>query len=116
MVRLTGACHCGAVSVSLPAPPAEITRCNCTLCSKLGVTWGYYPPADVILNDAPLDEYRRADVATPSLAFDRCATCGCTIRWRSLVERDPPSTGINMNLFDVAGIAVRHHDGRSHRK
>lgn len=113
--RLIGACHCGAVTVSLPAPPVAMNRCNCSLCNKLGVLWGYYDAADVLLSDATLAHYQRADVAIPSLTIDRCAACGCTVRWRATVPKAVPRIGVNMNLFApeaLDGIEIRDTDGR----
>jgi hypothetical protein len=113
--RLTGACHCGAVTVGLPAAPDYLGRCNCTLCTKTGAVWGYYHPADVTVTGA-LDGYVRADMAEPCLSTDRCRTCGCIVRWHAIIELETPRMGINMNLFapeDIAGIEFRHNDGRS---
>lgn len=114
---LTGACHCGGVTVVVPAPPAYLGRCNCTLCTKTGAVWGYYDPAEVrVTPRAPLVSYVRADMAEPSLATDRCATCGCIVQWHAIVPLETPRMGVNMNLFehaDLAGVEIRAIDGRS---
>ena len=115
--RPTGYCHCGKVSVSVPALPVEITRCNCSLCTKTGAVWAYYDPGEVaVTTDAPLASYVRGDMAEPCLATDRCNDCGSIVRWRAIVALDVPRMGVNMNLFDpaaIAGIEVRAVDGRS---
>ena len=117
-VRLAGSCHCGAVTITVPVAPAYLGKCNCSLCTKTGAVWGYYDPADVrvTLRDRPLDSYIRADMPEPSLATDRCATCGCVVQWHALVPLDVPRMGINMNLFDpdaLTGVEIRAIDGRS---
>ena len=115
---LAGSCHCGAVTLDLPAPPDYLGKCNCSLCVKTGAVWGYYDPADVrvTLRGKPYDSYVRADMAEPCLATDRCATCGCIVQWHALVALETPRIGINMNLFDpddLAAVEIRAIDGRS---
>ena len=39
---LTGACHCGAVRVTIPRKPRAVTDCNCSICRRYGVLWAYY--------------------------------------------------------------------------
>ena len=112
----SGACHCGAVTVGLPRLPDEITRCNCTVCTKLGTTWGYFDPAEVTIGGGPLQSYVRADMAEPCLELHRCARCGCVVDWRDIRATPAPRMGINMNLFepdDLTGIELRPCDGRN---
>jgi hypothetical protein len=104
-------CHCGAVSIRLPAPPAEVTCCNCSVCRRYGVLWGYFPISGVIFTPDPLptDTYawngRNVD-------FHRCRTCGCVTHW---FPRSPSRDrlGVNMRLVDpeiLAEAAIRHKD------
>ena len=68
-------CHCGACTIGLPAPPATVTDCNCSICRRYGVLWAYYDPAAVDLSGlGPTETYLWDD---RSLAFHRCSTCGC---------------------------------------
>ena len=39
---LQGSCHCGAVRLTLPSVPDRATRCNCSLCRRIGGLWAYY--------------------------------------------------------------------------
>ena len=113
---LTGSCHCGAVTVDVPRAPDYLGRCNCSMCTRTAAAWGYYDPAEVQLSDGPLDSYIRADMAEPCLAVERCATCGCIVRWRAIVPLDPPRMGVNMNLFDpddLGDLEIRFNDGKS---
>lgn len=113
---LAGSCHCGLVTVDVSRPPEYLGRCNCSICTKTAILWGYYDPAEVAVSDAPLDSYVRADMAEPCLAVDRCATCGCIVRWRAIVDLETPRMGVNMNLFDpadIAAIEIRPNDGRN---
>jgi hypothetical protein len=52
-------CHCGAVTISLAARPAEITECNCSLCKSYGVLWAYYYTGEIVVtpNPPPTETY-----------------------------------------------------------
>jgi hypothetical protein len=105
-------CHCGAVTVTLSAPPTEITECNCSLCRSYGVLWAYYSASEVTdLPDASVtDTYawngRNVD-------FHRCRRCGCVTHW---LPRDSKRDrrGVNARLLPAEAIGearLRHRDG-----
>lgn len=103
---MDGGCDCGAVTVSVPAPPPEINACRCAWCTRIGGRWGYYDVAAVSVS-GPLDSYRRADRV---LDFNRCRTCGVLVEWR---EPGGTRMGVNMANFsaaDLAGVPVVAHD------
>ena len=85
-------CHCGAVTIQLPAAPQEITHCNCSLCRRLGVLWAYYEIAEASLPAADLtDTYAWGG---KNVDFHRCRTCGCLTHW---YPRDKRRTGFGLN-------------------
>jgi hypothetical protein len=89
-----GACHCGAVRVSVPHLPAEVTECGCSICRRYGALWAYYRKADISLS-GPTDVYvwgRR------SIGFHRCSSCGCIVGWLPLDTY--PECGINARVLD----------------
>ena len=97
-------CHCGAIEIRLPAAPAEVTHCNCSLCRRYGVLWAYFPITEIVVGPRPLstDTYawngRNVD-------FHRCATCGCVTHWLPRnAGRD--RMGINARLLDPAILAT----------
>jgi len=107
----TATCHCGKVKVVVPALPDEITRCNCTLCTKLGTRWAYFQRADVIVSGDVVG-YRRCDMVKPFLETMRCAHCGCVTHWQSL-DASLTRCGVNVNLISPAlieGLPVRAVD------
>jgi hypothetical protein len=109
----TGRCHCGAVTLTIPAKPAYINDCNCTLCSKLGVLWGYFDPTLVSIVGVT-SAYRRVDRKIPSISAHFCAVCGCTTHWAPLATRPANRMGVNMRLFATTaseGVEVKHPDG-----
>lgn len=107
---IVATCHCGAVTITLPAAPKQITHCNCSLCRRLGVLWAYYEIADVSLPPAELTETyawggRNVD-------FHRCGSCGCLTHW---FPRKAGRTGLGLNarLLDpmvLEGAEKRYKD------
>lgn len=110
MIR--GSCHCGAVAFVVPAAPAWLSQCNCSLCRRVGALWAYYDPEAVRIEaaDGATLAYVQGD---RTLALHTCRTCGCTAYWEPLgVDKD--RMAVNFRLCEpdeLAGIAVRHFDG-----
>jgi hypothetical protein len=111
MVEAT--CHCGAVKLTVPAAPASVTECNCSICRRLGARWAYYSPAEVGMP--------RAGSTQPyvwgerMLAFHRCRACGVCTHWQSLSgERDRMAINARMiDGLDWGAITVRQFDGET---
>lgn len=102
-MKLTGSCHCGATKFEVAAAPSSVTRCTCSICSKLGALWAYYRPEDFKLQERPSCEttYRWS---TKTVAFKFCSACGCstyneTFDW-STGEAGTPVISVNVRLFD----------------
>ena len=110
---LQGACHCGAIRLTLPSAPKTATRCNCSLCRRIGGVWAYYPFGTVRIEGHP--EHTRSYVqGDRTLSTVRCATCGCVTHWEPLPPVPGARHGVNLNNFDPAWLAtvrVRRFDG-----
>ena len=105
-------CHCGSVTLIVPAAPEAVTDCNCSICRRYGVLWAYYDVGQVKLEptDVATDSYEWDD---RSLAFHRCTHCGCVTHW-SPIDREDNLMGVNARLMGpdiLAGVRVRHLDG-----
>jgi hypothetical protein len=111
---ITGSCHCGAVRITVAAAPAIVSSCNCSICRRLGTLWAYYSPTQVALTHAPgaTDAYSWGE---RSLAFRRCATCGCVTHWEAIDDPAYDRMGVNARLLDIDidTIPVKKFDGRS---
>jgi len=108
---MTGGCHCGAVTVTVPRPPEEVTSCNCSLCSRLGVLWAYYPDAEVEVTG----ETTPYAWGPRNIGIHHCPACGCVSHWKTLGE-DFGKMGVNARLLDgleVERVRVRFLDGAS---
>ena len=110
---LEGSCHCGAVKLRLPAMPDQGTKCNCTLCRRLGAVWAYCEFGTVEIQGHPqgTEEYIQGD---KTLRTVRCKTCGCTTHWEPLDPGRNPRHGVNLNNFSprlLEQVNVRRFDG-----
>lgn len=110
---LEGACHCGAVRLRLPGPPLKATRCNCSLCRRVGAVWAYYTFGSVAIEGHPehTEDYVQGD---RTLRTVRCRTCGVVTHWEPLVPNGDNRHGVNLNNFDpalLAAVQVRRFDG-----
>ncbi len=118
---LSTSCHCGRVAVRVASAPGFINACNCSLCGKHGVWWGYFARSEVYV-EGVTRSYSRSDVADPAVALHFCPDCGCTTHWtltaRFAAENPDKADqmGVNMRLFsrdDLIGIELRFPDGRN---
>ena len=110
---LEGACHCGTIKLTLPFKPEKATRCNCSICRRLGAVWAYYEFGTVQIQGHPegTDEYIQGD---RTLRTVRCKTCGCVTHWEPLDPVQHSQHGVNLNNFHPAlleQVNVRNFDG-----
>ncbi len=108
-------CHCGAISLSVPDLPENLGRCNCSICSRLGSLWAYYPSHSIDLTAA--NEVSKAYVwGDKMLNIHHCPTCGCTTHWSNRIDPSAPKIGVNARMFediDISNIPLREIDGAS---
>lgn len=111
--RLSGACHCGAVRLTLPSVPDQATQCNCSLCRRVNGLWAYYIFGTVAVEGHP--EQTEAYVwGDRTLRTIRCKTCGVVTHWEPLDPQPGARHGVNLRNFEpewVDTVAVRHFDG-----
>jgi hypothetical protein len=110
---LAGACHCGAVRLMLPSLPEKATRCNCSLCRRVGALWAYYEFGTVRIDGHPehTQDYVWGD---RTLRTVRCRHCGIVTHWEPLAPAPGAKHGVNLNNFDpalLASVVVRRFDG-----
>ncbi len=101
---MDGRCHCGAVRISVPSAPTEVTECHCSICRRYGALWAYYPVAQVTLSGATaIYAWGRRHVA-----YHRCEACGCVMAWRAFHE-GYPECGVNARMLDAFDPAAVTH-------
>ena len=111
-MHIKASCHCGLVTLVVPAAPDTVTACNCSICHRYGVLWAYYQEAQVqvVPSEGATDTYSWDD---RSISFHRCRKCGCVTHW-SPVTRSTDRMGVNARLLplDILSAArVRRLDG-----
>ena len=110
---LQGACHCGAVRLTLPSAPVQATDCNCSICRRLGGRWVYYEFGTVHIEGHPgqTQDYVWGD---RTLRTVRCRTCGVATHWEPLDPQPGARHGVNLRNFEPAlqdAVRVRRVDG-----
>lgn len=94
-MSISGSCHCGAVRLTAPEPPAWVAACNCSLCRRLAWLVAYYPDGAVNVEGETV-AYVWGDRC---IGIHHCPTCGAGTHWRTLGE-DFGKMGVNARLFD----------------
>jgi len=112
-MTIKGKCHCGAVHYEFRDTPEWATRCNCSICRRLGTLWIYTDAANITINadDTNTLSYSHGD---KDLDFRTCKTCGTTILWQSAKNPGKGRTAVNLNMAEldvITKIPVRHFDG-----
>ncbi len=110
---LKASCHCGAVTLEVPAPPAYVIDCNCSICRRTRALWAFYQEDAVRIDGDPArtEDYIWGD---RTLRTVRCKCCGCVTHWKPLDSKGNGRMGVNMANFEpdvVAPLEVRRFDG-----
>lgn len=104
--RKTGACHCGAVIISIPSDIdlKKAGRCDCSLCRR---RWA--PTASVPRDDLRVEKGQEAltlyQFNTHTAEHYFCKICGTYVYHRR--RSDPSEYGFNVGCFD--GVDMRDY-------
>lgn len=112
---ISATCHCGAIRIDAPNPPAQITDCNCSICRRSGVLWAYYPASSVQVH-AAANATQSYAWGKNEIRFVRCATCGVLTHWEHVSNAEGKKMGINARTFELVYLkaaTVRFLDGAS---
>jgi len=105
-MTLTARCHCGRIALEVAGElPAALMRCTCSLCSKRGHLFAYFPPDRFVVKQADSDGVYRWN--SKLVAHHFCTACGCdTYADSPAFERDGSWDGktrriaLNARLID----------------
>lgn len=109
----TGSCGCGTVRFEVVIDASAGSRCNCTICTKLGVTGKVVKPDafTLLTGESNLVSY-------PSAVGHRyfCRTCGVQCYGRGhLAELGGDFVSVYLNTLDdleLADVQLTYWDGR----
>ena len=115
MAILSASCHCGAITLTVPRAPRQLTDCNCSICRRYGALWAYYSRSQVQVAAAPkaMEAYSWGH---KQLKFQRCARCGCITHYVRPKRGADQRMGVNARMFApeaLAPLRIRHLDGAS---
>lgn len=108
-----GRCHCGNVSLQVPAITEFGTTCTCSICFRYGVIWGYYRKNEVCVrvSESDLMTYRHGDCL---IDFNRCAVCGCVTHYCGTENSASETIAVNFRMFEPdlqQKLTLRTFDG-----
>lgn len=114
---LNGACHCGAVSVSLETPDpdrVQLRRCQCSFCRRHGAMSASDPDGRLTIRGSALTRYRFGLKTADFLLCPVCGTyVGATIARGTEVRAIVNAAGTMLDrCWDKAGPAL-HYDNES---
>jgi hypothetical protein len=102
-MKITGACHCGAVTLEAPKKPRTLTDCNCSLCRRYGVLWAYYLADTVQVVSTSPQAFDSYSWGGKTIGFHRCRGCGCVTHYTRVNPTKPrPYMAINARMLDLA--------------
>jgi hypothetical protein len=102
-MKITGACHCGAVTIEAPKKPRTLTDCNCSLCRRYGVLWAYYIADTVEVSSTLPQAFDSYSWGGKLIGFHRCRGCGCVTHYTRVNPTKPrPYMAINARMLDLA--------------
>ncbi|MCL2449533.1 MAG: GFA family protein [Polyangiaceae bacterium] len=110
-----GSCHCGAVRFEVTLDATRASRCNCTACTKTGVTGSAVKPDAFTLlsSENALGTY---EWGRKTVRRFFCKHCGVHCFGRGhLAEMGGDYVSINVSCLDdveLSGLAVTYWDGR----
>src|SRR4051794_6057300 len=104
-MTIKGSCPFGKTQFEGSEAPASVTPRTCSLCSKRGVLWAYYMPAQ-FRRTTPVETVATYMWGSRTVKHHFCAGCGCgtyseSPDWSSgKPDFDKPKVGINARLLD----------------
>jgi hypothetical protein len=110
-----GSCHCGAVKFEVQLDATAGSRCNCTVCNKVGALSAIVKPAAfrLVSGEKNLSFYEWG-MKTAKRYF--CKTCGVSCFGRGHLEQiGGEYVSVNFNALDdvdPANVKVTYWDGR----
>jgi hypothetical protein len=114
--KLQGSCHCGAVKFEVEADPARgASRCNCSVCTKLGALASIVKPEAfrLLTPEAELGVYEWGAKISKRYFCKGCGTHCFGRGYLAEVGGDYVSFSYNaIDDFEINDLAVVHWDGR----
>lgn len=109
-----GSCHCGRVQFEVDATPTQLSRCNCSLCSKKGALYLPIPDITALRITAGESELTAYQFNTKTATHYFCKHCG--VHAFHHPRFDPKRWSANarcLHDFDLASLPITDFDGKN---
>ena len=114
METYDGGCHCGRVRFRVRGDLADVTDCNCSMCTKKGFLHLIVPPEDFELVSGK-DALTTYTFGTHTAKHHFCKTCGIHAFYEP--RSHPGQIDVNVRCLDdpkdIARFAIEPFDGRN---
>ncbi len=108
-----GSCHCGAIRFTAHLDLSTVTRCNCTICTKLSTLGAMGKPEDVVLTAGEPGFYEWGGKVAKRYF---CRDCGTHCFGKGYLEElGGAFASVNVNALDDVDphqLSPIHWDGR----
>jgi hypothetical protein len=109
-----GGCHCGRIRFRVAGDLADVSECNCSICTKKGFLHLIVPPAQFELLSGEL-ELSTYQFHTKAARHTFCRNCG--IHAFYVPRSDPDKIDVNVRCLDGVDLTAikpsRRFDGRN---
>jgi hypothetical protein len=110
-----GSCHCGAVRFEVEVDASAATRCNCTICTKLGTTGTNVKPHafTLLAGQESLGEYVWGHKVATRYFCKRCGVHCFGRGYLDVLGGDFVSVNFNcLDDVDLVDVKLMYWDGR----
>lgn len=112
-MKYRGGCHCGRIAYQVEGELAEVSECNCSVCSKKAyLHWIVAPERFRLLT--PREHLATYRFNTGTAGHHFCPVCGVAPFY--IPRSDPDKVDVNVRCLegvDLAKLKIRHFDGRN---
>jgi len=111
----TGGCHCGQVRFECTSDLANVTACNCSICTKKGLHFVFLPPLSFQLR-AGQDNLKEYLFNTRKIRHQLCTDCGVDVFALGTKPDGTEVVAVNVSCIDgieLSKLAMMPVDGRS---
>lgn len=110
-----GSCHCGKIAYEVEGDLAEVTECNCSICSKRGYLLWFLPGEKLKLL-SPESAMRHYTFNTHKIKHYFCPECGSAPFGMGADKSGKAMAAVNVRCLegvDLAALKVNHFNGRA---
>ena len=112
---LTGGCHCGQVRFECTSDLANVSACNCSICTKKGLHFAFLPPPSFQLR-AGQDNLKEYLFNTRKIRHQFCIDCGVEVFALGTKPDGAEVIAVNVSCIDgieLSKLTMTPIDGRS---